>query len=82
MTPDRSASERVYRRLLLLAPRRLRERHGREMTAMFAEAVGHARRTGLAAVVHTYARAVIDLAAAWPASTNTTAEENRTPSAW
>ncbi len=63
--PPRSA--RLYGALLRLAPSRLRERYGREMTAMFVEAVSDARKTDPTAVVNAYARAALDLAAAWPA---------------
>ena len=52
---------RLYRWLLHLAPRHLREAHGDEMEEMFLEALGASRARGLSAVCATWTSAVADL---------------------
>jgi predicted permease len=55
---------RVYRLLLRGAPRRLRDLHGHEMEALFAEALSDARAEGRLAVGRAWLAAVRDIAAA------------------
>ncbi|HTM24867.1 MAG TPA: ABC transporter permease [Vicinamibacterales bacterium] len=52
---------RAYRFVLRLAPRELRESHGREMEEMFADALAASRRRGIAAVCATWCAAVGDV---------------------
>lgn len=60
---------RVYRALLILVPSRLRETHGDEMEALFAERLAAARESGAAAIARTWVRTIVDLlqarAAGW-----------------
>jgi putative ABC transport system permease protein len=53
---------RVYRLLLRLAPRSLRDKHGREMEELFARRLREARGRGLPARVAVWACAAADLA--------------------
>jgi putative ABC transport system permease protein len=52
---------RFYRGLLVLAPRRLRERHGADMEALFGERLAAARAAGKAAAAAVWLRAISDL---------------------
>jgi predicted permease len=52
---------RLYRMLLRLAPRRLREAHGADMAELFAERLASARTAGSLATVMVWTRAVSDL---------------------
>ena len=52
---------RIYRLLLHLAPRHLREAHGDEMEEMFVEALHASRARGLSAVCATWTAAVADI---------------------
>ena len=52
---------RLYRLLLQLAPRGLREAHGDEMEDMFAEALRASRERGASAVCSTWTAAIADL---------------------
>jgi predicted permease len=56
---DRAA--RTYRLLLALGPRRLRDRHAREMETLFLESLDHARHRGTLAVVRTWCLAAFDV---------------------
>ena len=56
----------AYRLLLLLAPRRLRRKHGVEMEAAFREQLDEARARGWLAAGAAWLRAVVDIAAATP----------------
>jgi len=55
---------RVYHALLVLAPRRLRDRHGAAMEELFAERLALARSRGRVAAGAAWLRAVADLAQA------------------
>lgn len=55
-----------YRRLLHIAPRRLRERHGHEMEALLLDRLNEARRRGRLAVIAVWMRAAVDIAASIP----------------
>ena len=57
-------SARAYRILLVLAPRRLRHRHARDMEALFAERLAAARRRGRFSAAAAWALALADLLAA------------------
>ena len=52
---------RLYGALLRLAPRRLRDTHGADMTELFAERLAAARRAGRVAVAAVWMRAAADL---------------------
>jgi putative ABC transport system permease protein len=52
---------RIYRWLLHLAPRDLRDAHGDEMEEMFVEALHASRARGLSAVCATWTAAVADI---------------------
>jgi predicted permease len=52
---------RLYRALLRAAPASLRDAHGGEMEALFAERLDEARRAGRLAVARTWVRAALDL---------------------
>jgi predicted permease len=52
---------RLYRALLVLAPRRLRREHAPEMDALFAERIAEARANGRASAVGAWLRAAADL---------------------
>lgn len=54
-------SMRAYRLIVLIAPRRLRERHAAEMEALFDEALSKARESGQMAVTLTWVAAAWDL---------------------
>jgi predicted permease len=56
----------VYRLLLRLAPRRLRDKHGREMEAMFRAQVAETRGRGRIAVAAVWICALADIAGAIP----------------
>ena len=56
--------ERIYRALLHVAPRRLRERHADDMTALFLEALTSARADGRTRTARVWAMAIGDLARA------------------
>jgi len=56
----------VYRLLLRLAPRRLRDKHGREMEAMFRAQLADARGRGTIAVAAVWCHALADIAGAIP----------------
>ena len=58
------AARRLYRLLLRLGPRALRQRHGEEMEELFLLRRDEARTRGLHAGVAAWARAVADLG--WP----------------
>jgi hypothetical protein len=53
----------LYRRLLGLLPRRLRDEHGAEMEAAFHDALSQAHARGRRAVLVTWLRAIRDIAA-------------------
>ena len=55
------AARRRYRRLLRIAPARLRDRHAGEMEEAFLQALSHARSAGRLATAITWARAAADL---------------------
>ena len=57
-----------YRFLLRLAPRRLRDKHGAEMEAMFREHLADARRRGAIAEAAVWCRAAGDIVPAFPSS--------------
>jgi putative ABC transport system permease protein len=57
--PDRA--ERIYRGLLYLGPRHLRDRHADDMAALFLETLTAARTHGRLAVVRVWALALSDL---------------------
>ena len=59
---------RGYRALLKLAPRALRERHGREMEALFDERLAAARRQGFTTAAAVWLHAIADLIGARLAS--------------
>ena len=52
---------RRYRALMKLAPRKLRERHGREMEALFDERLAAARPQGIMAAAAVWLHAAADL---------------------
>ena len=56
----------LYRLLLRLAPRRLREKHGREMEAMFRGQLADARRRGRIAGALVWYHALADIVGAMP----------------
>ena len=56
----------AYRLLLRLTPRRLREKHGAEMEAMFRARLVEARRRGRIAAALAWCRAALDIIAAIP----------------
>jgi predicted permease len=56
---DRAAA--VYRALLALAPRRLRERHAADMEALFLESLDEARRRGRLAAARVWCLATFDV---------------------
>ena len=58
---SRTAAVRLYRLLLAVAPRRLRDRHAGEMQALFAEALDEARARGPAAVSAVWMHAILDV---------------------
>ncbi|HYE85488.1 MAG TPA: ABC transporter permease [Vicinamibacterales bacterium] len=55
-----------YRLLLRLAPRRLRERHGREMEAVFCDHLARARHRGRVAAAVVWCHAAADIASSIP----------------
>ena len=55
------AARRWYRRLLRVAPARLRDRHAGEMEEAFLQALSHARSAGRLATAITWVRAAADL---------------------
>src|SRR5205807_1586386 len=57
----RSAVNRAYRALLILAPRALRHRHGAGMEELFADRMAAARRRGRRAAAAVWLPAVSDL---------------------
>ena len=57
---------RLYRLLLLFAPRRLRRKHGAGMETAFLDRLHEARARGWVAVMAVWAHAIADLAAAAP----------------
>jgi predicted permease len=62
VTADRAGA--IYRALLRLGPRTLRERHGAEMEAVFLDALREGRRQGFLTVTRVWLAAVFDLLAA------------------
>jgi predicted permease len=56
----------AYRLLLRLAPRRLRDKHGREMEAVFRDHLIQARRRGLLAITSAWLGAAFDIIASIP----------------
>ena len=56
----------VYRILLRLVPRRLRDKHGHDMEGMFRAQLADARRRGRLAVAAAWCHALADIAAAVP----------------
>jgi predicted permease len=62
VTADRAAA--IYRALLWLGPRRLRERHAADMEAVFLDALRDARTCGFLAITRVWLAALVDLLAA------------------